>query len=167
MIQKMFKALAMAALVAGPVAVWAADSPVAVVELSPTQGNTTHGEVKFFQKDGYVLVTAHVEGLTPGKHPFHVHVKADCSAPDASSAGGHYNPDATPLPAGSTAKPVEEADLGKLNANSQGVADYKAKKKLIHLSGDNSIIGHSVVVHASDSPARVACGVVQAWTNNQ
>ena len=60
--------------------------------IEPTQGNTAAGEVRFYKVDTGVRVVASVSGLTPGKHGFHLHEKGDCSAPDAMSAGGHYNP---------------------------------------------------------------------------
>src|ERR1700679_1413380 len=115
MIQQVMKSMALAALVLGPAMVWAADaSNSAVAELSPTKGNTVHGEVKFVQKDGYVLVTAHVEGLTPGKHGFHIHEVGNCSAPDGSSAKGHFNP-TNQEHGGPDSKVRHEGDLGNLN----------------------------------------------------
>jgi len=39
-----------------------------------------------------VFVQADVEGLAPGKHGFHFHEKGSCTAPDFTSAGGHYAP---------------------------------------------------------------------------
>src|SRR5689334_21079773 len=50
------------------------------------------GTVEFTQVDDGVEVTANIEGLKKGDHGFHIHEKGDCSAPDASSAGGHFNP---------------------------------------------------------------------------
>ncbi len=145
----------------------AASTPItAVAEMSPTQGNTVHGEIKFIQKKGYLLVKANIEGLTPGKHPFHVHAVGDCSATDGSSAGGHFKPSQAPTPAPG-AKALDWADLGKLNANSSGTAHYTFKDKVLQLSGADSIIGKSVVIHASDSPARMACGVIQAVQDNK
>ncbi|MBK7417549.1 MAG: superoxide dismutase family protein [Dechloromonas sp.] len=29
--------------------------------------------------------------MKPGPHGFHIHEKGDCSAPDGTNAGGHYN----------------------------------------------------------------------------
>jgi len=44
-----------------------------------------------------VVVAAAITGLKPNsEHGFHVHEKGDCSAPDATSAGGHFNPAGRP-----------------------------------------------------------------------
>lgn len=159
MIKQAMKAVLLAALVAGPALVWAGTAKLtAVAEMNPTDGNRVQGEIKFIQEKGYVLVKAYLENLTPGKHPFHVHEKGDCSAPDASSAGGHFNPEKGK---------VDAADLGKLEPDSHGKVHYTYKDKLISLTGPNSIIGHSVVIHASDSPARIACGVIQELHDNK
>ncbi len=177
MIQKMMKSMVLAALVLGPAMVWAADAPkTAVAELSPTKGNTVHGEVKFVQKDGYVLVTAHVEGLTPGKHGFHIHEVGNCSAPDGSSAKGHFNPYHKDH-GGPLAADRHAGDLGNLTANEKGIANYTHKDKIIQLSGDDSIVGRGVIVHGAtddfktqptgNAGARVACGVIQEWHNNK
>ena len=46
---------------------------------------------------GGVHVTGVIGGLQPLQQPaFHVHERGDCSAVDASSAGGHFNPAAQP-----------------------------------------------------------------------
>ena len=61
--------------------------------LNPTAGNQVAGKVLLSSAGpGKVRVVAEVTGLTPGAHGFHIHEKGDCSAPDGSSAGGHYNP---------------------------------------------------------------------------
>src|SRR5690349_6523661 len=68
----------------------------ATATIAPTAGNTAKGTVTFTQKGDKVTVTAHLSGLTPGGHGFHVHEKGDCSAADATSAGGHFNPGGKP-----------------------------------------------------------------------
>ena len=67
-------------------------APGAAAQLKPTKGNTASAVVTFQQMKAEVLVTAEAHGLTPGLHGFHIHEKGDCSAPDANSAGGHFNP---------------------------------------------------------------------------
>src|SRR5262245_24762235 len=72
-------------------------SSLVTVHLQPTSGNNVSGTVVFTPvEQGGVRVTADMMGLTPGDHGFHIHDRGDCSAPDASSAGGHFNPTAMP-----------------------------------------------------------------------
>src|SRR5262245_5941084 len=87
-------AVAALALAASTQVTSAADKPRlrAEVDLKPTQGNTGSGKVEFVSEAGGVRVSGKLEGLKPGEHGFHVHEKGDCSAPDAASAGGHFNP---------------------------------------------------------------------------
>ena len=64
----------------------------AKADLAPTQGNSVHGTVRFTQQADGVRVEADLTGLTPGTHGIHIHENGDCSSPDGSSAGAHYNP---------------------------------------------------------------------------
>ena len=62
--------------------------------MAPTEGNAASGTVVFTQQEGSLKVTVNLSGFAPGSsHGFHVHETGDCSAPDGSSAGGHYNPE--------------------------------------------------------------------------
>jgi Cu-Zn family superoxide dismutase len=153
----------------GPLSVAEAESLKAICKLKPTQGHQVTGFVKFTQRKNSVKVWAHVEGLTPGKHGFHIHECGDCSAPDGSSAKGHFNPGKNNH-GGPGAKDRHAGDLGNLNANSKGVAEYENSDKNIHLTGDDSIIGKAVIIHekmddyktqpTGNSGARAACGVI-------
>lgn len=145
--------------------------PKARAELRPTAGNTTTGWVEFEQRDSRMVVTAEVRGLKPNsEHGFHVHEKGDCSAPDAMSAGGHFNPLNKPHAHHDKAD-RHAGDLPNLKADAQGVAKYRAETALMILgSGPTSPIGRAVVVHrdpddyssqpAGNSGPRLACGVV-------
>lgn len=145
----------------------APDSAVAV--LHPTSKGKAHGTVLFKQKDGHVHITGVVEGLTPGLHGFHVHEYGDCSADDASSAGGHFNPTGMPH-GGPKDKKHHVGDLGNIQANEQGRATIDMKVNDLLLSGPHSIIGRGLIVHAKaddlksqpsgDAGDRVACGVI-------
>jgi Cu-Zn family superoxide dismutase len=141
----------------------------AVAVLSPTEGNTAHGVVTFNKTVDGIKIVADMEGLSPGKHGFHIHEFGDCTAPDAVSAGGHFNPDNMPHGAPSDME-RHVGDLGNLEANEEGMAHYERTDNLISLSGPHSIIGLSVVVHAGEDDLtsqpsgnagpRVACGVI-------
>jgi Cu-Zn family superoxide dismutase len=145
----------------------------AVAELKPTEGNKVSGVITFSSQEGAVRVVADLEGLTPGKHGFHIHEKGDCSAPDAASAGDHFNPAGAPH--GAPENPVAQrhaGDLGNVEANEDGKAHFEITDQIITLEGQNSIVGKAVIVHAqpddlSSQPTgnagpRVACGVIQA-----
>jgi Cu-Zn family superoxide dismutase len=143
----------------------------AVVELKPTEGNDVYGRVAFTPYKGGVLIVAEVHNLTPGQHGFHIHEFGDCSAPDGSSAGGHYNPYNKPH-AGPDDPDRHMGDMGNLVADVDGNATYERLDDLIELSGPNSIIGRAVIVHSGrddlvtqptgDAGSRVACGVIKA-----
>jgi Cu/Zn superoxide dismutase len=51
-------------------------------------GSKVNGTATFSEKKGSVTLTANFTGLKPGEHAIHIHEKADCSAADATSAGG-------------------------------------------------------------------------------
>ena len=65
----------------------------AIAVMHPTKGQKVEGTVTFTKVENGVRVQAHIHNLTPGKHGFHIHEFGDCSSPDATSTGGHFNPD--------------------------------------------------------------------------
>lgn len=141
----------------------------AYVTLKPTKDSNVKGEVTFIALEKGVRVIAKIKGLTPGNHGFHIHEFGDCSAPDASSAGGHYNPD-NAIHAGPLDQPRHVGDLGNINADKDGVATYDYVDFALSLEGAHSIIGKSVIVHrdqddyvsqpTGNAGPRLACGVI-------
>lgn len=145
-------------------------SQAARATLAPTAGNKVAGTVTFVQKGDGVLVEARITGLAPGLHGFHVHEKGNCTAPDGSSAGGHFNP-AGMAHGGPTRPPRHGGDLGNLEAGADGVAIYRAEVSGISLgTAEDSIIGRAVIVHekpddlvsqpTGNAGARLACGLI-------
>ena len=104
------------------------------------------------------------------QHGFHVHEVGDCSAADASSAKGHFNPAGKGH--GHHHGPERHAgDLPNLVADAAGRATYRAEVDMLTLDkGPMGIVGRSLVVHADpddyrsqpagNSGKRVACGVI-------
>ena len=145
--------------------------PGAVAELAPTLGNSVKGVVTFTRKGDLVLVEANITGLPPDStHGFHIHETGDCSAPDASSAGGHFDPTASPH-GGPAGEVRHGGDLGNLKADANGNARNSVKVSGITIDGGpDRIMGRAVVVHsgaddfksqpAGNSGARVACAVI-------
>ena len=142
----------------------------ASAEIHPASGSQVTGRVVFKQEEQGVRIVAELKGLKPGVHGFHIHEKGDCSAPDASSAGGHFNPKGQPH-AGPDAGLRHVGDLGNLVADEKGNAAYERLDKVIQLNGPDTIIVRSVVVHADpddfktqptgNAGARVGCGVIK------
>lgn len=139
--------------------------------LKPTANNSATGTVTFLQLRDTTQVKVKLTGLTPGKHGFHIHEKGDCSSPDATSAGGHYNP--TNKTHGAPTDSIRHVgDLGNLTADANGKAVVTLRDSLLRLTGDNSITNRAVIVHANaddlksqpagNAGARVACGVIGA-----
>jgi len=128
------------------------------------------GTVAFKEVDGGVEVTANLEGLKKGDHGFHIHEKGDCSAKDASSAGGHFNPGKHKHGA-PDASEHHEGDLGNVTAGADGKATTTMTIKGVTLGeGDTSIIGKGFIIHekaddmktqpTGNAGGRVACGVI-------
>ena len=146
---------------------------MAHAQLMPTEGNSASGTVTFMETAGGVRVQANLTGLTQGQHGFHVHEVGDCSAPDATSAGGHFAGVGTRHGAPTDSEMERHAgDLGNVEADAEGNATYERVDNVLSLSGPQSITGKAVLVHAEpddlesqpsgDAGARVACGVVMS-----
>lgn len=157
--------LSLALLVAGAATLRAQSN----IELKPTKDSKVSGTLSVVTMGKGVHFRGTINGLTAGKHGFHIHEKGDCSAPDASSAGGHFNPDQKPH--GEPAAADKHAgDLGNIEAEADGTV-----KVDMHVNGltlgteSNSITGKAVIVHANpddfsqptgNAGGRVACGVI-------
>lgn len=151
----------------------AAGASSAKVSLASTAGNTVKGDLKLSAADGGVKISGTLEGLKPGAmQAFHVHEKGDCSAPDASSAGPHLNPDAKPH-GDMTAAEHHAGDMPNITADESGKAtvDVTSPGLEIGTGSAKDVIGKAIVIHAdpddyTSQPAgnaggRVACGVVE------
>jgi len=142
----------------------------AVAEVSPYKDSKISGRVTFKKVPGGIKIVADVDGLTPGKHGFHVHEVGDCSGEDGMKAGAHFNP--THRKHGGPDSPERHVgDLGNLEADANGHAHYERLDKIIAFEGENSILGLSIIIHADpddlitqptgNSGARIACGKIE------
>jgi superoxide dismutase, Cu-Zn family len=172
-LKSLILAAAGVALLAGGAPAGAADKEgieKGIAVLHPTQSNSAQGTVTFTPGDDGMVVRVELTGLDPGgTHGFHIHEFGDCSAPDATSAGGHYDP--TDMPHGGPQDAERHVgDLGNLTADESGRVSKEFVDPVISLDAPHSIIGRSAVVHAGkddfttqptgDSGDRIACGVV-------
>jgi superoxide dismutase, Cu-Zn family len=144
----------------------------ASANLSAASGSLVSGRLALMPMADGVHLSGEIGGLEPGStHAIHIHEKGDCSAADASSAGGHFNPNGEPH--GKVGTPTHHAgDMNNIVANGEGVAAVDVHATGVVLGGDapNDAVGRAVVVHAApddytsqpsgNAGARVACGVI-------
>lgn len=174
-------AAALVVVVAGSLSVSAHGGPTPEAAAVLLDGSGAEvGTVSFASGDhGKVEVRVKVSGLSPGFHGFHVHAIGTCTAPDFTSAGGHFNP-------ASVSHPGHAADMPVVlvNADGNGWARFRTDRYAIADLFDAD--GSAVIVHADpdnyaniptdryapdpdattlatgDAGPRLACGVVTA-----
>lgn len=151
-----------------------AHAPVsrAVANVAPASGTLVSGRLALAPMGDGVHITGDLGGLAANSvHGFHVHETGDCSAADAASAGGHYNPTAAVHGRATTTR-HHAGDIDNLVADGNGVAHVDVHVAGVSLGGDpqRDILGRALVVHAAPddyrtqpsgaSGARIACGVI-------
>ena len=142
------------------------------IQLEPKSGSKVQGNAVFTEKDGVVFLEAKLTGLTPGVHAIHIHEKSDCSAADAASAGGHWNPTFKKHGKWGEAE-YHKGDIGNFTSNTDGEATvlFKTDEWCIGC-GDvtKDILGKGLIVHdkpddfvtqpTGNAGARVACSAI-------
>ena len=136
------------------------------------------GSILLMQAPGTpTLIKGTITGLKPGAHGFHIHEFGDMSD-GCKSMGGHYNPDNVnhgDLMEGHV------GDLGNIEADESGKADFSIQANRVDLIGDRSVVGRGIVVHADaddlgkggdeeslktgNAGDRLACGVIILRSN--
>jgi Cu-Zn family superoxide dismutase len=137
--------------------------PMAGAKLEARSDSAVRGIVSFKQDGDKVVVYVDATGIVPGDHGFHIHEVGDCSAPDASSAKGHFNPSGG-------GHGHHAGDMPNMTADGFGTVRITFVIDTLTLTGPNSIIGRSVILHADpddyrsqpagNSGKRIACGVI-------
>jgi Cu-Zn family superoxide dismutase len=160
----------MAALLAATLLAAAeAPSSHAVAVLQPVPNGNVRGTIHFRKRPAGVQVQGTITGLTAGAHGFHVHEYGECSAPDFSSAGEHFNPTGAPHGARTAAR-RHVGDLGNVEAGADGSVTLDYTDAQLRFDGARSILGRGVIVHekaddlktqpTGDAGGRLACGVI-------
>ena len=142
------------------------------VNIEPRSNSNISGEAVFTEENGEVTMTVEVSGLTEGQHAIHLHEKADCSADDATSAGGHWNP--TMEDHGKWGEgEYHRGDIGNfdVDADGNGSITFSTDQWCIDCEDQQkNIVGKSVMIHegvddftsqpSGDAGARVGCGEI-------
>lgn len=119
-------------------------------KMEPKSDSNVTGDVEFTEKDGKVTMKATFTGLTPGEHAIHIHEKADCSAADGTSTGGHWNPTSEPHGKWGASEGYHRGDIGNMVAGDDGKASIEFTTDLWCLGCDDdnkNITGKAVIVH--------------------
>jgi len=150
----------------------AKEPATATATLESRAGSAVTGMATFTEvAGGGVKIHVHVENAAPGSHGLHVHEKGDCSSPDATSAGGHFNPTGIPH-AAPTADKHHAGDFGNIEVGADGKGDLDITSDMLTVkAGPNSVVGRAVVFHektddlttqpTGNAGGRFACGVVK------
>lgn len=139
----------------------------AAAVIYPLSDSSVSGIVSFTKTDNGVRVEAKVNGLTSTKHGFHIHQFGDCSEPDGTSAGGHFNPENQDH-SGPEMQHRHMGDMGNITTDPDNdLSTYSYIDQKIDL---NMILGRSVIIHAKEDDltsqptgaagSRLACGVI-------
>lgn len=134
------------------------------------------GTVKLTEAgDELVLIELDVTGLPPGWHGFHIHAKGDCTGPDFTSAGAHFNPDGDQHGA-MHGRDFHAGDLPNIYAHADGTARAHIFSDDITITDkdeDGYLLdadGSAFMIHADpddykspdtgNAGARIACGAL-------
>jgi Cu-Zn family superoxide dismutase len=112
--------------------------------------NDITGYVKFTEHENTVRIDVNLKGLKPNSlHGFHVHEAGDLTD-KCMSMCLHFNPFNQPH-GGPDSKHRHIGDLGNLQANKKGEANYYYYDDVIKLRGFKSnIIGRGLIIHEDE-----------------
>lgn len=142
--------------------------------MEPASGSNVSGEVTFTEENGSVRMELSVENLPAGEHAVHLHEHGDCSAEDASSAGGHWNPTMKPHGKRGSGSAFHKGDIDNMRVGDDGKGTLNMTIEGWSIGGPDStnIVGKSVIIHekaddftsqpSGDAGSRISCGVIKA-----
>ncbi|MYB95820.1 superoxide dismutase family protein [Candidatus Poribacteria bacterium] len=129
------------------------------------------GMAVFTQNGDQITLTAEIQDASPGLHAIHIHANGDCSAPDGTSAGGHWNP--TDVAHGKWGEgEFHLGDIGNITVGEDGTGRITLTTDLweIGTGSDVDVVGKGIIVHADaddfvsqpsgNAGARIGCGVI-------
>ncbi|MGS2760756.1 superoxide dismutase family protein [Sinomicrobium sp. M5D2P9] len=141
------------------------------VVMEPKSESNVKGTVIFKEENGEITMTATFEGMAPGEHAIHLHEKADCSAADGTSTGGHWNPTFEKHGKWGDAEGYHKGDIGNFTADQDGKGSitFSTDKWCMDCDDDTkNIVGKAVIVHqgvddfttqpTGDAGGRISCG---------
>ena len=148
-----------------------ADTKQANAMIGSSNDSGVTGMAVFTQNGDQITFTVEIQGASPGLHAVHIHEYGDCSAPDGTSAGGHWNP--TDVAHGKWGEgEFHLGDIGNITVGEDGTGRFTLTTDLweIGTGSDVDVVGQSIIVHADADDfvsqpsgaagARIGCGVI-------
>lgn len=133
----------------------------AIAEMYPTQRSEVGGTIVLRRTEkGGLLLKGNLSGLPAGSHALAIHEKGDCTAHDGKSVGGLFNPAGGETPLGM---------LGDVKTVEAGKTEVELTVEGLELTGSNSVLERSLVVHAwpydpavdLETVPYLSCGVIR------
>ncbi|OBQ52019.1 superoxide dismutase family protein [Tamlana sp. s12] len=151
-----------------------AEVPQIKVDIASKSGSHVSGTIVFTEINNTVKMMAEFEGLKPNTvHAVHLHETSDCSAHDAKSTGGHWNPTNTKHGKWGDVQGYHRGDIGNFTADENGKAtiNFETDEWCISCQDTTRTInGRGIIIHegkddyktqpTGDAGARIACGAV-------
>jgi Cu-Zn family superoxide dismutase len=146
-------------------------APLTATATLTTADGTEVGTATFTQENGQTTASFHLTGVAaPGTYGIHVHENGECTPPDFTSAGDHFNPENVAHGCPPTT-PRHAGDFGNVEITGGTGTSEQTTDLLTVAPGATSVVGKAVLLHAmaddcstqpsGDSGGRWACGVVE------
>ncbi len=144
----------------------------ATATIGETNESGVAGKAVFTQIGDNIKLVISLANASAGEHAVHIHATGDCSAPDGTSAGGHWNP--TGVAHGKWGEgEFHLGDIGNMTVDDQGMGKLELTTNLweMNTGSDIDIVGKAIIVHAGaddfvsqpsgNAGARIGCGVIE------
>ena len=148
------------------------DTKTALATIGETNESGVAGKAVFTQTGDNIKLVVSLANASAGEHAVHIHATGDCSAPDGTSAGGHWNP--TGVAHGKWGEgEFHLGDIGNMTVDDQGMGKIELTTNLweMNTGSDIDIVGKAIIVHAGaddfvsqpsgNAGARIGCGVIE------
>jgi superoxide dismutase, Cu-Zn family len=153
-------------------------TPRGYAVLEAKSGSKLEGTATFERMEGnWISFRVEIRNVTPGFHAVHIHEHGDCAAPDAKSAGGHWNPTARKHGKwGQADGEFHLGDLGNIEVGPDGTGSLVLSSDQWTMGDGSStdIVAKSIIVHAlpddfttqptGNAGDRIGCGLIVIQT---
>ncbi|MDW5287276.1 superoxide dismutase family protein [Formosa sp. PL04] len=133
------------------------------------------GTIVFTEVDNSVNMLGELHGLKPNTvHAIHLHETADCSAHDAKSSGGHWNPTNSKHGKWGDVQGYHRGDIGNFTSDENGNATVTFETDEWAITSQDTtriITGRGIIIHegkddfttqpTGDAGKRIACGAIK------